>query len=405
MDKIQSQPFDFSNFRQQFPFFKESQIVYLDSTATTLKPQVLLDSTLSFYRSAGSVHRSQYDYQQTQQYEQARQNVASWLNAESKECIIWTSGTTASINLVGYGLLPNLTADDHIIITQAEHHANYVSWVEFAKKNHSKLHIVELDQKHKISTPHLIQSLSSNTKLVALNLISNVTGIRQPIEQLIPLIRQAAPQALILLDVAQAILHHPIDLQQLDIDFCTFSCHKIYGPTGLGILAGKRAALEQLSPMFFGGKMVERIENQHVTFTQLPYRLEAGTPNIAAVIGFGAVLDWLQQFDVKQMAYHSLALAQQCRQRLSTYPTCRIFSEPTSTIISFIFIGIENSDLATLLSEQNIALRSGEHCAKPYLHHLALTGTLRVSFSAYNNQNDLDRFFTALDAALSLLTD
>lgn len=399
------QHFDSTNFRQQFPFFQEQQIVYLDSTATTLKPNILLERTLEFYCSAGSVHRSQYDYLQTQQYEQARQQVADWLNAESKECIIWTSGTTASINLVGYGLLPSLKKNDQIIITQAEHHANYVTWIELAKKKRTDLKIIELDQLHKINIDQLKANLSTQTKLVSLNLISNVTGTRQPVEQLIPLIRQQAPNALILLDIAQAVLHEQLDLQQLDLDFCTFSCHKMYGPTGLGVLAGKLSALEQLSPIFFGGKMVEQIHNQQITFAPLPYRLEAGTPNIAGVIGFGSVLSWLQQFNFKQMNEYSLTLAQQCRERLASYPNCQLFSDPTGTIISFTFSQIDNSDLATLLSEQGIALRSGEHCAKPYLQHLGLKSTLRLSFSAYNNQNDLDRFFLALDQALTLLTD
>ncbi|MFC0322986.1 aminotransferase class V-fold PLP-dependent enzyme [Gallibacterium melopsittaci] len=398
--------FDITQFRAEFPFLQQyPTAVYLDSAATTLRPQVLIDATTQFYCSAGSVHRSQYDWQQTQLFEQARQQVAQFIQAEDESCIIWTSGTTHSINSIAYGLTHLLHAGDHIILSEAEHHANFVIWQQLALQHHLKLIVLPLQTDYQIDLAALTAALSSKTKIVALNFVSNVTGYRQPIEQCSTLIRQLAPQALIVVDAAQAVLHQAISLQQLDVDFLAFSAHKLLGPTGLGVLAGKKSALQQLSPLFFGGKMVQQVTHQHASFQQLPYRLEAGTPNIAAVIGFGAVLHWLQQYDFHQLMQHTQQLAQQFRQRLSQYRSCKLFSSPDSHIISFIFADIDNSDLATLLSEQQIALRTGQHCAQPYLQFLQQRGTLRLSLAPYNNQQDLNLFFKALDNALALLED
>ena len=396
--------FDPKLFRQQFPFFqKETQTVYLDSAATTLKPQALLDATNDFYRSAGSVHRSQYDEKQTALFEQARTQVKMLVNAESEQAIIWTSGTTQSINLVAYGLMNQFSPNDEIIISEAEHHANFVTWQQIAQKCGAKLIILPL-QDNWLIEPHVLQSaLNENTKLVALNVISNVTGTEQPITNLIPLIRKNS-SAFILLDCAQAISHKKIDLQTLDADFIAFSAHKIYGPTGLGVLTGKLAALEKLQPTFFGGKMVERVSKKETSFATLPYRLESGTPNIAGVIGFSAVLNWLSQWDIALGEKFAVQLAEQTKERLKNYPNCRLFTSPQpSTIVSFIFTGIATSDIATLLAEQQIALRSGEHCAQPYLQRLGQSSTLRLSFAPYNSQQDIEQFFNALDKALELL--
>lgn len=398
--------FTIEKFRTEFPFLQQNpQAVYLDSAATTLRPNALIEATTQFYCSAGSVHRSQYDWQQTQDFEHARQLVADFIQAEDPSCVIWTSGTTHSLNSIAYGLCHKLEAQDEIIISEAEHHANFVVWQQLALQQKLKVIVLPLQTDYQIAQTALQQALSPRTKIVALNFVSNVTGYRQPIESFTPLIRQLAPQALIVVDAAQAVLHQAISLQQLDVDFLAFSAHKLFGPTGLGILAGKKSALQQLTPLFFGGKMVQQVTPQQTTFQELPYRLEAGTPNIAAVIGFGAVLKWLQQYSFSQLMHHTQQLAQQFRQQFMQYPQCQLFSTPHSHIISFTFQQIENSDLATLLSEQQIALRTGQHCAQPYLDFLQQRGTLRLSLAPYNNQQDLIRFFQALDNALALLEE
>ena len=383
--------FDPLIFRQDFPYFTHDEaVIYLDNAATTLKPQCLIEATVAFYQSAGSVHRSQYDEKQTALYEQARRRVKQLIHAESEQAVIWTSGTTQAINTVANGLLPHLNAGDEIIISEADHHANFVTWHQVAKKTGAIIHVLPILDNWLIDTNALLQKLSPRTKLVALNFASNVTGTLQPVKQLIELIR-AQSSALVLVDAAQAISHIKINLAELDADFIAFSAHKIYGPTGLGVLSGKLEALNLLQPLQYGGKMISKVSKQHITFAELPYRLEAGTPNIAAVIGFNAVLEWLSQWDIGEMEENAVRLAEMTRQRLSSYQQCKLFKD------------INAFDLATLLAEQNIALRVGEHCAQPYLARLGQTAILRLSFAPYNIASDVEAFFNALDKSLELL--
>ena len=396
--------FEPMTFRQYFPYFTHTDaVVYLDNAATTLKPQCLIDATVDFYQSAGSVHRSQYDEKQTALYEQARTRVKHLINAEDEQAVIWTSGTTQGINTVANGLLPHLKTGDEIIISEADHHANFVTWHQIAEKSGAKLHVLPIDDNWLINTETLLKQLNSNTKLVALNFASNVTGTQQPVKQLIQHIRDKS-SAFILLDAAQAISHVKIDLAELDVDFIAFSAHKIYGPTGLGVLSGKLSSLNLLQPLQYGGKMISKVSKEQITFSALPYRLEAGTPNIAAVIGFNAVLAWLSQWDIAEMESSAVHLAEITRQRLSHYEKCKLFHSPQpSSVISFIFEDINASDLATLLAEQHIALRVGEHCAQPYLARLGQTATLRLSFAPYNVASEVETFFNALDKSLELL--
>lgn len=396
--------FEPMTFRQYFPYFTHTDtVVYLDNAATTLKPQCLIDATVDFYQSAGSVHRSQYDEKQTALYEQARTRVKHLINAEDEQAVIWTSGTTQAINTVANGLLPYLKTGDEIIISEADHHANFVTWHQIAEKSGAKLHVLPIDDSSLINTETLLKQLNSNTKLVALNFASNVTGTQQPVKQLIQHIRDKS-SAFILLDAAQAISHVKIDLAELDVDFIAFSAHKIYGPTGLGVLSGKLSSLNLLQPLQYGGKMISKVSKEQITFSGLPYRLEAGTPNIAAVIGFNAVLAWLSQWDIAEMESSAVHLAEITRQRLSQYEKCKLFNSPQpSSVVSFVFEDINASDLATLLAEQQIALRVGEHCAQPYLARLGQTATLRLSFAPYNVASEVETFFNALDKSLELL--
>ena len=396
--------FEPMTFRQYFPYFTHNDaVVYLDNAATTLRPQCLIDATVDFYQSAGSVHRSQYDEKQTALYEQARTRVKHLINAEDEQAVIWTSGTTQGINTVANGLLPHLKTGDEIIISEADHHANFVTWHQIAEKSGAKLHVLPIDDSWLINTETLLKQLNPNTKLVALNFASNVTGTQQPVIQLIQHIRDKS-SAFILLDAAQAISHVKIDLAELDVDFIAFSAHKIYGPTGLGVLSGKLSSLNLLQPLQYGGKMISKVSKEQITFSGLPYRLEAGTPNIAAVIGFNAVLAWLSQWDIAEMESSAVHLAEITRRRLSHYEKCKLFNSPQpSSVVSFVFEDINASDLATLLAEQQIALRVGEHCAQPYLARLGQTATLRLSFAPYNVASEVETFFNALDKSLELL--
>ena len=398
--------FDYQQFRAEFPYFQQPDAaVYLDNAATALKPQALIEATMEFYCSAGSVHRSQYDEKQTALYELARTRVKNLINAETENAVVWTSGTTQAINMVANGLLPYLQEGDEIVISEADHHANFVTWYAIAQKCGAQLRVLPITDDWLIDQNALLNTLNPKTKLIALNYVSNVTGTEQPVADLIELVRRYS-NALVLIDAAQAISHIPIDLQQLDADFIAFSAHKLYGPNGLGVLSGKLAALERLQPLQYGGKMIERVSAQQISFAELPYRLEAGTPNIAAVIGFNAVLEWLERWDFIAAEQQAIALAEQAKVRLKNYPFCKLFNSPKpSSVVCFVFEGITCSDLATLLAEQNIALRSGVHCAQPYLARLGQSATLRLSFAPYNTSSDLDAFFNALDKSLMLLAE
>ncbi|QLB21100.1 cysteine desulfurase [Vespertiliibacter pulmonis] len=394
-----------NQFRANFPFFTQSEWTYLDSAATTLKPQILIDETADFYRSAGSVHRSQYDHSQSEHYEQARNLIAQRFNLENRQAVIWTSGTTHSINIIANGLAYQLQAGDEIIISVAEHHANFIPWQQLAQRTGAKLIVLPVNNKYQIDTNTLHHALSSRTKLVAFNLVSNVTGVRQPMEQLVPIIRQYS-NAKILLDIAQAVCTEKVDTQTLDADFYAFSAHKMYGPTGVGVLMGKLQSLSQIQPLTFGGKMLKDINAEQLTLAELPYRLEAGTPNIAGIIGFGRVLEWLNQWDFSALNQSLYTLAEATRKRLVNYPNLKIIgSTHNSPTISFIFNQLHHADISAILTEQKIALRVGEHCAKPYLRYLQQSGTIRLSLAHYNNEQDIDRFFNRLDIALSFFED
>lgn len=391
-------------FRTHFPFFHEQpDWIYLDSAATTLKPQVLLDSTLDFYRSAGSVHRSQYDHVQTEAFERARALVAKRFNVADPHCVIWTSGTTHALNLVAQGLESQIGESDEIIISIAEHHANFITWQQLAQRSKAKLIVLPLNSDYLIDENVLRQALSPRTKIVAFNLVSNVTGIRQPAEQLISLIRQQS-NAKIVLDIAQAVCTEKVDTQRLDADFYAFSAHKIYGPTGVGALLGKRESLEQLRPLFYGGKMLQNVTEQTLTLADLPYRLEAGTPNIAGIIGFGKVLEWLDKWDFEMLNSGLYQLSEQLYKRLKLVKNLQILGDnPKRSTFSFKISDIHHADIAAILNEQQIAIRVGEHCAKPYLRYLQESGTLRISLAHYNNAQDIERFFSALENSLALL--
>ncbi|AHG75230.1 cysteine desulfurase [Mannheimia varigena USDA-ARS-USMARC-1296] len=392
-------------FRTHFPFFEKSDgWTYLDSAATTLKPNVLIQATSEFYSSAGSVHRSQYDLPQTKQYELARDLVAKRFNIETREAVIWTSGTTQSINIVAYGLEHRIKQGDEIVISVAEHHANFIPWQQLAERTGANLIVLPLNEKYQIEPETLKNALSEKTKIVAFNLVSNVTGVRQAAEELIPIIRQSC-SAKIMLDIAQAVCCEQIDVNKLNADFYAFSAHKMYGPNGVGVLTGKLQSLEEIRPLVFGGKMLKNITESELTVAELPYRLESGTPNIAGIIGFGQVLAWLEKWDFIPLNHQLYALAEYTRKRLNSYKNLQIIGEQNTPTISFIIKDQHPADIAAFLTQSHIAIRHGEHCAKPYLRYLAEVGTVRISLAHYNTKEDVEHFFNALDSTLKILQE
>ena len=395
-----------AHFRAQFPALADAG-VYLDSAATALKPQAVIEATNQFYSlSAGNVHRSQFAEAQrlTARYEAARDQVARLLNAESGKNIVWTRGTTEAINMVAQCYArPRLQPGDEIIVSEAEHHANLVPWLMVAEQTGAKVVKLPIGTDCLADVARLPELITPRSRILALGQMSNVTGGCPDLARAIRLAHESG--MVVMVDGAQGVVHFPADVQQLDIDFYAFSAHKLYGPTGIGALYGKAALLEEMSPWLGGGKMITEVTFDGFKTQQVPYRLEAGTPNVAVVIGLSAALEWLADIDLQQAESWSRGLATLAEEALKQRPGFRSFRVQDSSLLAFDFAGVHHSDMVTLLAEYGIALRAGQHCAQPLLAALGVNGTLRASFATYNTQSDVDALVAAVDRALALLVD
>lgn len=395
-----------AHFRAQFPALADAG-VYLDSAATALKPQAVIEATNQFYSlSAGNVHRSQFAEAQrlTARYEAARDQVARLLNAESGKNIVWTRGTTEAINMVAQCYArPRLQPGDEIIVSEAEHHANLVPWLMVAEQTGAKVVKLPIGKDCLADVARLPELITPRSRILALGQMSNVTGGCPDLARAIQLAH--ASGMVVMVDGAQGVVHFPADVQALDIDFYAFSAHKLYGPTGIGALYGKAALLEEMSPWLGGGKMITEVTFDGFKTQQVPYRLEAGTPNVAGVIGLSAALEWLADIDLQQAENWSRGLATLAEEALKQRPGFRSFRVQDSSLLAFDFAGVHHSDMVTLLAEYGIALRAGQHCAQPLLAALGVNGTLRASFAPYNTQSDVDALVAAVDRALALLVD
>ena len=398
--------FNPAQFRAQFPALTDAG-VYLDSAATALKPQAVIDATHQFYSlSAGNVHRSQFAEAQrlTARYEAARGKVAQWLNAPDDASIVWTRGTTEAINMVAQCYArPRLQPGDEIIVSEAEHHANLVPWLMVAQQTGAKIVKLPLNALFLPDVERLPELTTPRSRILALGQMSNVTGGCPDLARAITLAHAAG--MVVMVDGAQGAVHFPADVQQLDIDFYAFSAHKLYGPTGIGALYGKPALLEEMSPWLGGGKMIAEVNFEGFTTQAVPWRLEAGTPNVAGVIGLSAALEWLAEVDMAQAESWSRGLATLAEDALAKRPGFRSFRCQDSSLLAFDFAGVHHSDMVTLLAEYGIALRAGQHCAQPLLAALGVTGTLRASFAPYNTKHDVDALVSAVDRALEILVD
>jgi len=395
-----------AHFRAQFPALADAG-VYLDSAATALKPQAVIEATNQFYSlSAGNVHRSQFAEAQrlTARYEAARDQVARLLNAESGKNIVWTRGTTEAINMVAQCYArPRLQPGDEIIVSEAEHHANLVPWLMVAEQTGAKVVKLPIGTDCLADVTRLPELITPRSRILALGQMSNVTGGCPDLARAIRLAHESG--MVVMVDGAQGVVHFPADVQQLDIDFYAFSAHKLYGPTGIGALYGKAALLEEMTPWLGGGKMITEVTFEGFKTQQVPYRLEAGTPNVAGVIGLSAALEWLADLDLQQAESWSRGLATLAEEALKQRPGFRSFRVQDSSLLAFDFAGVHHSDMVTLLAEYGIALRAGQHCAQPLLAALGVNGTLRASFAPYNTQSDVDALVAAVDRALALLVD
>lgn len=396
-----------SPWRADFPALAilESQgQTYLDSAATAQKPQALIDALTGYYTcGTANVHRAQHQPAEraTRAFEDARIKVARWLNASCPTEIVFTRGATEALNLLAYGLEHLIEADDEIVVSALEHHANLLPWQQLAKRRGAKLVVLPLDDRGVIDIAAAANLIGPRTRLLAVSQLSNVLGTWQPLAELLPLAK--AQGALSVVDGAQGVVHGRHDMQALDCDFYVLSSHKLYGPEGVGALYGRGESLLQLKHWQFGGEMVRVADYQHADFHAAPLGFEAGTPPIGGVIGLGATLDYLSKLNADTVTRHEQAMHDALLAGLAEREGTRLIGEPQVALASFIVEGIHHTDLAHLLTEQGIAVRSGTHCAQPLMKTLGVDGAVRVSLGLYNDDVDLQRFFGALDQALEML--
>ena len=377
---------------------------YLDSAATAQKPQAVLDALQAYYAGgAANVHRAQHlpGDRATRAFEAVRSQVAGWLNATGSQEIIFTRGTTEAINLLAYGLENHFQAGDEIVISALEHHANLLPWQQLARRRGLTLVVLPLDEHGQIDLAQARQLIGPRTRLLAVSQLSNVLGAWTPIDELLALARQQG--ALTLVDGAQGAVHQRPDVQALNCDFYVFSAHKLYSAEGCGVLYARSAAARPLQPWQFGGEMVLDCDYRQARFRPLPLGFEAGTPAIGSVLALGAALDYLSRLDPVAVSTHELALHDALLAGLRQVSGLRLLGSPQLALASFTLDGVHGSDLAHLLSEQGVCVRTGHHCAMPLLKQLGLSGATRVSLGLYNDGDDLQRLFAALEQALELL--
>ncbi|SLM64155.1 MULTISPECIES: cysteine desulfurase CsdA [Dickeya] len=399
-------PFNPGHFRQQFPALEHGS-VYLDSAATALKPNAVICAVEHCYTAeSGNVHRSQHHSARrlTDAFEQARATVARFIGAPQARSVIWTRGTTESINLVAQCYArPRLQPGDEILVSEGEHHANLIPWLTVAQQTGARVVKLPLGKDYQPALPALRALLTPRTRLLAISQMSNVTGAMPDLHQAVTLAHQAG--AVVMVDGAQGVVHRAIDVDALDIDFYAFSGHKLFGPTGIGVLYGKAELLEAMPPWLGGGKMMSQVSFDGFTPQAIPQRFEAGTPHIAGVLGLAAAIDWWCQQDRHGADKHSVMLAEQAEQQLSALAGFRSFRATGSSLLSFTVDGVHHHDLATLVAQSGVAIRAGHHCAQPLMSALGVEGTLRASFAPYNQPQDVAHLIQAIRNALELLAD
>jgi cysteine desulfurase/selenocysteine lyase len=397
--------------RHHFPFFMEQnseQCVYLDSAATSQKLQAVIDITQQYYQERTvNVHRSSHQLAAnvTEQFEQSRKHIQHFIGAKSHKEIIWTKGATESINLVANGLAKSVfKAGDSILVSAMEHHANIVPWQQIAQELNLQLQVMPIDINGVLKLEESLQMITSTTALVAMGHVSNALGNINPIETIIAKAKEVG--ALTLIDGTQAVSHLTVNVQQLDCDFYVFSGHKMFGPTGIGVLYGKYDLLEQLPPYQLGGEMIKQVSFAQTTFQAPPLKFEAGTPNIVGVLGISVASEFIQQHRNELLVLEH-NLYQQLLDTLSVIPQVRLWGDIVNSICvqSFTVQGISHYDLAVLLDKRNIAVRVGHHCAMPLMQTLGIDGTIRVSLAAYNNSADINIFGHALTECIHLLSE
>ena len=398
-------PFDPDSIRRQFPVLSQEvhkhPLIYLDNAATTQKPASVINALQNYYQYGNAnVHRAAHylSAKATHAFEEARETVRHFLHAAHTEEIIWTRGTTEAINLVANSWgLSELKPGDEILLSYLEHHANIVCWQMLAGNTGAVLKVVEIDENGDIDFDHYLKQLTPKTKLLAVTHTSNAIGTVTPVQNMIAAAKNIG--ATVLIDGAQAVAHQKVDVQKLGCDFYVFSGHKLYGPTGIGVLYGKRELLNAMPPWQSGGEMIERVSFSGTTFNTLPFKFESGTPHIAGAIGLAKAIEFLQQFDMNQILAHENHLLKLAEDGLKKIKGIRIIGQARhkAPVISFVSDQLHSQDIGLLLDQQGIAVRTGHHCAMPLMERLNLSGTVRASFALYNTVDDVQQFIKALE--------
>jgi len=403
-------PAEVARWRDDFPILQETisdqPLVYLDNAATTQKPQSVIAAEADYYRHTNAnVHRGVHTLSQraTDQYEAARGKIARFINAASSNEIIYVRGATEAINLVAQSFArPRLKPDDEILISTMEHHSNIVPWQMVCEQTGAVLKVVSINDAGEFELDSFERLLGARTRLIAVTHLSNALGSIVPIERVIELAHgRGVP---VLIDGAQAIAHLTVDVRALDCDFYAFSGHKIYGPTGIGVLYGKAALLDAMPPYQGGGDMIRTVSFEKTEYNELPYKFEAGTPNIAGAIGLGAALDYVGALGIATIAAHERDLLDYATRQVSVIPGQTIIgtARDKASILSFTLAGIHPHDIGTILDHRGVAIRAGHHCAMPVMQRFGLSGTARASFALYNTRAEVDTLVAALHQVMEI---
>jgi len=395
--------------RNDFPIFKKKingkDLVYLDNASTTQKPYSVINSITDFYSNYNSnIHRAVYQLAEeaTELYEQSRKKIANFINVRPEE-IIFTRNTTESINLIAHSWArSNLKKDDVIAITEIEHHSNIVPWQILCQEIGTRLEYVGIDESGFLDIEYLIELISSRkVKLVSISHMSNVLGTIVPIERIVKTAHQY--DIPVIVDGAQSVPHMPVDVKKLDCDFLVFSAHKMLGPTGVGVLYAKKELLEKMKPFMAGGDMIKEVFKFHTNYNEVPYKFEAGTPNIADVVGFGVAVEYLEKIGMENIRNHEIYLTEYALESMQSLKHITIYGPMDSKfrggVISFNIADIHPHDLATIMNDHGIAIRSGHHCAQVLMQRLDVPATSRASFYIYNTKEEIDKFVNAIKEA------
>lgn len=396
------------NFKDEFPILQERKISYLDSGATTQKPQCVIDAIESYYKECNAnPHRGAYSLsiEATEKYESTREKIAKFINARNREEIIFSKNATESLNLIAYSYgLDNLKKDDEAVLSIMEHHSNLVPWQYVTKKTNSKLKFMYINKDYELSKEEIESKITDKTKVVGITHVSNVLGTINNVKEIIKYAHKKG--AVVIVDASQSIPHMKIDVQDLDADFLVFSGHKMFAPLGIGVLYGKKELLNKMTPFLMGGDMIEYVYEQNTTFAPLPNKFEAGTQNVEGVIGLGSAIDYIEKIGYKEIQNVEEAITKYAVSELSRLNFLELYitphSENHSSVISFNIKGVHPHDVASILDSNGVCVRSGNHCAQPLLRYLGMDSTCRASFSIYNTKEDVDNLVEALKKAYKM---